>query len=76
MKQMENGAIYRVCARNEGRWDVLRGSSAEPLATFKDKHAALEYAMNMARTRSNWGLPLLGRQDVLRSICNQSRIHD
>jgi len=58
----EGGAVYRVCAVNDDRWDVLRGSASEPVASFTDRHAALAYAMSLARTRSSWQLPL-GRSE-------------
>ena len=76
MKQAENGVIYRICAVSDERWDVLRDPSCEPVATFNNKHAALAHAMSLARARSGWRLPLERRQDALRSIFNQSRIHE
>jgi len=76
MKQAEKGSVYRICAVNDERWDVLRGPSTEPVATFNDKHAALAHAMSLARAKSSWHL-LLGRhQQALRSIFNQPRIHE
>jgi hypothetical protein len=56
------GAVYRICAVRDDRWDVLRGSSPEPVASFSDKHAALAHAMSLARSRSGWQLPL-GRSE-------------
>jgi hypothetical protein len=76
VKHAENGIVYRICAVNDERWDVLRGSSLEPVATFHDKHAAAAYAMSLARARRDWQLPHPHQQDVLRSIFNQSRIHE
>lgn len=76
MKHAESGAVYRICAVDDDRWDVLRGSSSEPVATFNDKHAAVAYAMSLARARSSGHLPRGGRQDALRSIFNQSRVHE
>ena len=61
---MQAETVYRVCAVNDDRWEVLRGSILEPVATFNDKHAALAYAMGLARARSGWQLPL-GRPHVL-----------
>ena len=72
----EMGSVYRICAVDDTRWDVLRGESAEPVATFPDKHAALAYAMGLARTPSEWQLPPGRQQRFLRSIFNQSRIHE
>jgi hypothetical protein len=76
MKQAEMRASYRICAVNDTRWDVLRGASDEPVATFTDKHAALAYAMSLARAPSDWLLPPGRQQQVLRSIFNQPRIHE
>jgi len=50
------GSSYRICAVNDTRWDVLRGASDEPVATFTDKHAALAHAMSLARAPSDWQL--------------------
>ena len=80
MKQVEMsakvGSVYRICAVDDTRWDVLRGESAEPVATFADKHAALAYAMSLARAPSEWQLPPGRQQRFLRSIFNQPRIHE
>jgi hypothetical protein len=76
MKTAELGSSYRICAVNGTRWDVLRGASAEPVATFTDKHAALAYAMSLARAPSDWQLPPGRQQQILRSILHQSRIHE
>lgn len=76
MKQAENGKVYHVCAVSDDRWEVLSGSSSEPVASFEDKHAALAYAMSLARARSSWQLPIGRRHDALRSILNQPRIHE
>jgi hypothetical protein len=76
MKDPEMGSSYRICAVNDTRWDVLRGASDEPVATFTDKHAALAHAMSLARAPSDWQLPPGRQQQVLRSIFNQSRIHE
>jgi hypothetical protein len=73
MKQAENTAIYRICAVTDERWDVLRGSSLEPVATFNDKHAALACAMSLARCGSGWHLPPGRRHDALRTMFNQPR---
>ena len=81
MNQGQTGAVYRICAVSDERWDVLRGSSSEPVATFHDKHAALAYAMSLARTRPV-GVSLSGRypfgrgQNAQRSVFDQPRIHE
>ena len=72
----EMGSVYRICAVDDTRWDVLRGESTEPVATFADKHAALAYAMSLARAPSEWQLPPGRQQRFLRSIFNQPRIHE
>jgi len=73
----EMGSVYRICAVDATRWDVLRGESAEPVATFADKHAALSFAMGLARRApSEWHLPPGRQQRFLRSIFNQPRIHE
>ena len=72
----EMGSVYRICAVDDTRWDVLRGESVEPVATFADKHAALAYAMSLARAPSEWQLPPGRQQRFLRSIFNQPRIHE
>jgi hypothetical protein len=76
MNQAEMGSSYRICAVNDTRWDVLRGASDEPVATFTDKHAALAHAMSLARAPSDWQLPPGRQLQVLRSIFNQPRIHE
>ena len=68
MNQIERASIYRICAVSEERWDVLRGASDEPVATFQDKHAALAYAMCLAREASGLELPLTRRQAALRNV--------
>jgi hypothetical protein len=72
----EMGSVYRICVVDDTRWDVLRGESAEPVATFADKHAALAYAMSLARAPSEWQLPPGRQLRFLRSIFNQPRIHE
>jgi hypothetical protein len=72
----EMGSVYRICAVDGARWDVLRGESGEPVATFTDKHAALAHAMCLARAPSEWQLPPGRQQRFLRSIFNQPRIHE
>jgi hypothetical protein len=68
IKKAENAAVYRVCVASDARWQVLCGCSVEPLATFNDKHAALAYAMSLARTRASWQLPIDWRNKVLGSM--------
>ncbi len=76
MKNPEMGASYRICAVDDTRWDVLRGASEEPVATFTDKHAALAHAMSLARAPSDWQLPPGRQQQLMRSSFNQPRIHE
>jgi len=63
MNYIQNASVFRVCAVDEERWDVTRDPSNEPVASFKDKHSALAYAMNLARERTDWRLPP-GRQSA------------
>jgi hypothetical protein len=73
MSQAESAPIYKVCAVSEDRWDVLRGASPEPVATFNDKHAALAYAMSLARKGSPAWQPTVGRTgDALRNMIRMS----
>ena len=67
MKQAET-TVYRICAVSDAKWDVLGGASAQPLATFDDKHTAVAYAMSLARTRSSWQLPATKRNELLGSV--------
>ncbi len=76
MNQTEAGAVFKVCAVDEHRWDVLQGSSREPVATFTDKHAALAYAMSLARSRTSWHEPLGRRQEILRSLFYKTRLQE
>jgi hypothetical protein len=72
MDSVENAASYRICAVSDHRWDVLRGSSTEPVASFSAKDAAVAYAMSLAR--ASWQLPLGGRHDALEKLfARQSR---
>jgi hypothetical protein len=50
----EGAAVFRICASTHNTWDVYRGSSPEPLASFEDKNAALTYALCLARGKVSW----------------------
>ncbi len=65
MKEAGDTSVYRICGVSETQWDVLCGSSDEPLATFSDKHAALAYAMSLARDGTDWEFPLIRRHRAL-----------
>ena len=56
--EMKDAHVYRVCAGKERRWDVFEEPAREPLASFDDKAAALNYAMCLARGRGAWHLLL------------------
>jgi len=51
-------SVYRVCAGQAGRWLVFQEGEVEPVASFDDKAAALNYAMCLARGRVAWHLLL------------------
>lgn len=51
-----NDAIYRICAGESDTWDVFQDSVSTPLASFRDKHSALTYAMCLARGELSWEL--------------------
>jgi hypothetical protein len=72
MNQIENAAVYHVCAVSEERWDVLRDHSAEPVASFGNRHTALAYAMNLARAPAG-GLSLGRQSELLGAICRIPR---
>ncbi len=73
MQQAQNAPVYRICAVSDQRWDVLRDSSADPVASFSDKHAALAYAMSLARGGADWQLAPGHRQAALRNIFRLDR---
>lgn len=73
MTHAECTPAYRICAVNEDRWDVLRSTSPEPVASFSKKHVALAYAMSLARGGTEWDLAVRRRQDALRSIFDLAR---
>ena len=50
--------VYRVRAGSANRWHVYQDETADPVASFDDKAAALNYAMCLARGRVAWHLLL------------------
>jgi hypothetical protein len=54
--QGQGAPVYRVRATDSAKWEVFREPSSEPVASFTDKHAALSYAMSLARGRADWHL--------------------
>ena len=64
-ESMKDADVYRVCAGSARLWCVYRDDASEPVATFDDKAAALNYAMCLARGRVAWHLLL--RQPAARS---------
>ena len=47
--------IYRVCAGPASTWAVFSEERPrEPVASFRDKSAAVRYAMDLARRRTSW----------------------
>ncbi len=61
--------IYRVCAGPASTWAVFSESAREPVASFRDKSAAVRYAMDLARRRTSWhgllGAPRAGDSSPL-----------
>jgi len=55
---MKETNVYRVCAGSSDRWDVYQDETPDPVASFDDKAAALNYAMCLARGRVAWHLLL------------------
>ncbi|HZO22625.1 MAG TPA: hypothetical protein VFB37_08975 [Steroidobacteraceae bacterium] len=66
----ENNPVYRIRPTGE-RWDVLRNSSLEPLASFADKPSALAYALNLLRAQGHDSI-LRTRPEFLCSIISRS----
>jgi len=66
--QTESTPVYRICATSAHRWDVLRNSSSEPVATFTDKPTALAHAMSLARASRGAKTALRTPADTLCSI--------
>ena len=63
--------LYRIRPTGE-RWDVLRNSSLEPLASFTDKPSALAYAIGLLRAQR--GSPALRtRPEALCNILSRAR---
>ena len=73
MKQADNATVYRICAVTDERWDVIRAPSSEPVATFSHKHAAVAYAMSLARAGSAWHQPVGRRYDALQTMFEHRR---
>jgi hypothetical protein len=57
-QSMKEANVYRVCAEGPGRWHVYQDSTSQPVASFHEKAAALNYAMCLARGRVAWHLLL------------------
>jgi hypothetical protein len=55
---MKEANVYRVCAGSADRWYVYQDATPDPVASFDDKAAALNYAMCLARGRVAWHLLL------------------
>ena len=55
---MKEANVYRVCAGSADRWYVYQDETPDPVASFEDKAAALNYAMCLARGRVAWHLLL------------------
>lgn len=46
--------VYRVCAGAESTWNVFADPMGKPVASFRDKGAAVAYAMGLARGKLSW----------------------
>jgi hypothetical protein len=55
---MKEANVYRVCAEGADRWHVYQDKVRQPVASFDDKAAALNYAMCLASGRIAWHLLL------------------
>lgn len=62
----ESATVYRVRSAGSDRWEVFREPIAKPVAAFRDRNAALTYALRLARGRISLAplLASLGREEV------------
>ena len=58
MNEIKSAEVYRVSSVSVDRWDVYEEPKDQPVASFSDKAAALNYAMCLARGRVAWHLLL------------------
>lgn len=58
---LAESTIFRVSCREADSWDVIQEPVEQPLASFRRKEEALSYALQIARSRSNWKV-FLSRQ--------------
>jgi hypothetical protein len=65
--------VYRVCAGSADRWYVYQDETPDPVASFDEKAAALNYAMCLARGRVAWHLLL--RQGGAQSTATRRTSH-
>ena len=73
MNELKSAEIYRVCGVSNDRWDVYQEPRSNPVASFNDKAAALNYAMCLARGRVAWHLLLKpGEQPEALPIANET----
>jgi len=57
--------IFEVRHCNDGQWKVFEGSYCEPLASFVEKHDAIEFAWDMAAMRHPAGIRVLAADGFL-----------
>jgi hypothetical protein len=72
---IKEASVYRVCAGSADRWHVYQDETAEPVASFDDKAAALNYAMCLARGRVAWHLLLRQGRPQMPSPAGRSSHH-
>jgi len=70
---MKEANVYRVCAGSADRWYVYQDETPDPVASFDEKAAALNYAMCLARGRVAWHLLL--RQGGAQSTATRRTSH-
>jgi len=68
MARAEQPSMYRVRPAGPARWEVFRGESVHPLASFTDKNSAVDYAMGLARGRVTWQSVLGHRAEPMQTV--------
>jgi hypothetical protein len=58
-----DATVIRVCSSQSGSWEVVQEPVFRPLASFSRKDDAVAYALDLARTKSNWQIYLSDEGD-------------
>lgn len=58
-------SIFEVRRCNDGQWKAFEGSCWDPLASFVEKHDAIEFAWDMATMRHPAGIRVLAADGTL-----------